>query len=84
MMNEPLKIPDRAWRAAEVVVDEVWENYVDIAPAYVVREAAIKAAAPLIVAVELRRLAEFGLQSRHELLRRADELDPEGSDANPA
>jgi hypothetical protein len=68
-----LKIPDEAYSAVWDVVGGCSSNVVE----------ALQATAPLIVAAELRQLAKEQLKTHDDiscmsLLRRADELDPQG------
>lgn len=74
-----LKIPEVAYAAGEAGYDESCRLGLRADGL----GAAIDAAAPLIVAAELRRLAKEQLKTHDDiscmsLLRRADELDPQG------
>jgi hypothetical protein len=73
-MDESLKIPDAAKAAAYAAT-------VGIPTTFGLINTAINAAAPLIVAAELRRLAGHLVRTadRQYLIKRADELDPQRS-----
>jgi hypothetical protein len=79
MMSEPLKIPKTAYAAGYYVC----KNY---GIKITVADSVINAAAPLIAAAELRHLANRSINGKiRRLLRnRANELDPEGGNADPA
>lgn len=88
VLRPTLAIPSRAFEAAEIAIEGLSSDTC-ISERIATSEAAVSAAAPLIVAAELRRLADESSTYRTTYMtptsmrERADELDPSSSELHP-